>query len=441
MGQIYDISRILIAQGTSIKEGYIAALDRHNSKLVPITFSRPSIATIVNKNGYITTVGNNIPRWDWSEGLSCPTLLIESEATNYSPYSDYFQALSGNWTGNNIVVTNYAGISPDKKNNANLITDSGANTDGTSTLRYAVISGAIPTNNTYTISIFGKKGTSNWLAIQTLSFTSPSDSITYFNLDTGELGTTSSGHTNPGMIDYGNGWYRCYFSISFGNDVIGDIRYYIADSDNDVVINRNGTNNLYLWGHQIEKSSSLSSYIPTTDLPVTRNRDIINKTNLGDYIDDTGGTFILEAMVFDKTIDNEISINGGDSNNGIRIRFGSNGIVSTLILKDGSTIVNLIGNAYLENIYYRIVVRYDRNDFNLNVDGRVLDIDIDGSTFDLGDLNTLSFDADSQGSNPFYGRVKLLSVLDTSLTDEETRPFAIYDSFIDMASSKNYTQL
>ena len=98
------------------------------------TVSRPTAdalntgnATRVNSAGLIETVGENVPRLDYSDG-GCPVLLTEPQSKNDILWSEDF---TQSWTRPaNTVVTPNTSISPDGTLNASTVTGldgSGAN--------------------------------------------------------------------------------------------------------------------------------------------------------------------------------------------------------------------------------------------------------------------------------------------------------------------------
>ena len=120
---------------------------------------------------------------------------------------------------------------------------------------------------TYTQTIFAKAGEVSWLQI------APSTAFNTghqnYNLATGELGTNTSGIGNVASIEnIGNGWYRCSLSTtsisttSAGRFAIGWIGGDDGRLDSDATVTPDGVKGVYIWGAQIEQSSTATEYQP-----------------------------------------------------------------------------------------------------------------------------------------------------------------------------------
>jgi len=115
----------------------------------------------------------------------------------------------------------------------------------------------------YTWSVFAKKGTTNFIAVNSAN---GGNLFTYFDLNTGAVGTTASGVTAT-IAPYGDGWFRCSCSvITVGTN--GYFAVYLANANGSLAVTSGKT--AYLWGAQLETGSVATSYIPTTTAAVTR---------------------------------------------------------------------------------------------------------------------------------------------------------------------------
>ena len=130
------------------KKDTILAYNDENSNFKPLAFNyeRDTLATRVNKDGLIETVGSGEPRIDYKDD-SKGALLLEPSRSNLITYSEDFS--QGYWTkSGSSVVSGF--ISPDGTANAYKLTKIGS---GNSLVR--LVSGL--TNVSYTNSFYIKR--------------------------------------------------------------------------------------------------------------------------------------------------------------------------------------------------------------------------------------------------------------------------------------------
>jgi len=124
--------------------------DENRFKPVPFDFTRNSIGTRVDRNGLIETIGNNIPRIDFTDNTD-GHLLLEPQSTNLVTYSEDFTT----WTiqsGTTVTSDTTETLSPSGEYNSSKIVG-----NGTSGILKASVSSA-GGSNTKSIYI---KGTQN----------------------------------------------------------------------------------------------------------------------------------------------------------------------------------------------------------------------------------------------------------------------------------------
>jgi hypothetical protein len=194
-----------------------------------VTFTRASSATFTGSDGLIRPAVTN--------------LLLRSEEFD-----------NASWTKTNSTVTADDAISPDGTIDADkIVSNSGS-------LGFIVQSGSQTTGTSYTWSVFAKAGEYSFCQLRITGTVVPSITRAYFNLATG----TITGITNctASITPAGDGWYRCSITYTTTSTAVAAPRFYGQVDAADTV--GDGTSGIYLWGAQLEQSSSVGEYIPTT---------------------------------------------------------------------------------------------------------------------------------------------------------------------------------
>ena len=166
-------------------------------------FSQGELGTIATP--YIETgastaqagILENTPRFDYSGGATCPSLLLEPSRSNLVTQSEYFGDSYWTKTGSSVIG---GFTSPEGLSNAYKLVE------GTGTGSHSMYSGVITTviSNTYTTSVYAKAGERDWFFLY-----GTAGDTAYFDLANGVLGTVVGGVA--GIEALANGWY---FSIS-----------------------------------------------------------------------------------------------------------------------------------------------------------------------------------------------------------------------------------
>ena len=275
-----------------------------------VTLTRTgATATRVNSSGYIETMAEDTPRFDYDPVTPtiCNGLLIEETKQNLKTYSsDYTQATwtksAGCTIGTNAYVaptgaTTAQAIIPTNNGSTNSISQQDALFQNGRTFSFFAAAGEIT-------SITGQNG-----AGQTWTF----------NLSTGVFSGVSDAYSNPTVKQFRDGYWR--LSLTCSNMAGTD--FFVGAASG-----ANGTNKFYMWGFQLETGTHASSFIPTTSGTQTRNADIVTmtSTNFSSWWQATTGGVLVRANPFsvagirpalqfdDATANNIIALRGNTTN-------------------------------------------------------------------------------------------------------------------------------
>ena len=388
-------------------------------------FTRNSTASRIGKNGFIESVGSNVPRLDYSDG-GCPSLLLEPQRLNRVTNSDEF-------TGNllNLTVNRNQIISPDGSLNADRMFNNNGN--GEHFVSNGGFNPSIVNGTDYVASCFFKSdGTGGQGVIRTYVGTWIR---AVFNLEEGTISAVQSG-SDAKMENYGNGWYRCSLLVT----AVGDygstfVQIGVGNSLNEY--SYQGTSSLgnYFWGVQFEQGSYPTSYIPTTTTTVTRAADATGGTgDLSDTFNDSEGVFYFEGNTFE-AITQQLSINTGNAGSAVKFLYLSSNRFIFEVRDSYSTQASIEKTLSNVESIIKVAGKYQQNNFSLWINGFEIGTDTSGTI--PANLSKLSYD-DGAGNSDFYGKTKQLRYYDEVLTDIELEELTSWDSFRAMAEGQNY---
>lgn len=400
-----------------IPSGYKAADDKLYS-VVPsngdgdFTVTVDADATRVNKDGLIESVAADQARLNYDPtNPQDPHLLLEASRANLLQRSEEFD--NTYYTKFDTSITPNVITSPDGSLNADEITKEG---DYGSVSKTAI---TISSGSNYTLSVFVKKGTTNFFSLRQAS--GSYDVRKQFNLITKEVTdapfVNQTGFISSKIEDYSDNWYRLSI-ICTSNSTSLDVSFYsgkVAEST------FNGDS--YIWGAQLEQGSYPTSYIPTSGSAVTRTADFVSGGGDANLFNDSEGTLFVEAKVPDNNTTGVSVINISDGTLANRVLLQWGGALNrlrTYVVVANSTQTLIETNSYNTEGYLKIAVRYKTNDVAFYVNGTKINFDNNANTFPEGTLNTIDFTNGNLGSDYYFnGNVKQLMYFDTALSDSE----------------------
>lgn len=214
------------------------------------SYVRNSIGTYFDFQGVMRTADIGVARttnYNPSSLSSGYTNLYEAAATNLLLHPENFSNTV--WTKSNSTVTANAAVAPDGTLRANAIFENTVNN-----FHYVYQSVTVGAG-LYTLSVYVKAGSRNRVRL------SP-DGVAYADFNLGTSTVTQSGTTAATITAVANGWFRCTISA---NLTAGTKTAQIIMLDGTGTPSYAGvaTNNIYVWGAQLEAGSAATSYIPS----------------------------------------------------------------------------------------------------------------------------------------------------------------------------------
>lgn len=343
-----------------------------------MSVTRATTATRVNSQGLVESMGNNIPRLDYSNG-TCPSLLVEPQRTNVVLQSSSFDNAA--WTAQNVSLTTNATTAPDGTTTAEkIILNNGSQSDP---IVYQLLDFTI---NTRTLSFFAKASEYN-IAFGRVGGASNAP-IVLFSL-TGSGSILHNQNVSAYSIEaLANGWYRCSMTYTHGTAFAPNVgvcspTYSVGIST--VNSTGNGTSGIFIWGAQTELGSYATSYIPTTSASVTRNADVISKTGISSLIGQTEGTLFWDVDF--KVVANNDAIfikENATFDTFVFMQKESSGIIACGYYGSGALQAR-IESSPVSVGRYKIAFAYKNNDFVMYLNGTQVGTDTSGTVSGLMD--------------------------------------------------------
>ena len=209
---------------------------------------------------YLPRIGEHVYNGNaWvNEGV-----LAESESrTNQLAYSNDFSQ----WTTENATITANDAISPSGKEDATKIAENSTS----NTFRFLNLDSSLSAGD-YTFSAYLKKETRDYAVLTIRADGGSKRNAVKFNLTNGTFveQRTSGTPSNAlyGIQDVGNGWYRCYVSITHSSGNVKALISPNAETNSGSGINfeyvGDGSSGIYAYQAQTEAGLTPSSLIPT----------------------------------------------------------------------------------------------------------------------------------------------------------------------------------
>lgn len=394
--------------------------DFANSQAVDtrVTFSRGTLATRINKLGYIESVDFDEPRIEYDPiTLECKGLLLEQYQTNTMLYSSDLSNAA--WTKTDTTVASAAITAPDAATTVSHLLETATTAEHIVTQSVAVTSGSV-----YTWSIFVKAAgrTQVELRLPATGFTTQQS--VRFDISTTAIGTVTSGTPTYTIKQFGNGWYRLSISAAATSSVSAVFTLALASGSATSYLGVI-TNGMYIWGSQLETVLSApanpTSYIPTTTAAAIRNLDYarITGSDFSTAFNTTTGTFYFEGELTgpNSSIDTLYTGWNGSSGGAYLGYTYYDATTGTLKIGNNTTAVDL--GAVTKNQNLKIASTYSNTtpfSFNSSLNGGTI---IGGTGATFTGLNSIIFNRDNSSSNGGNMYVRRFALYPKALSNTE----------------------
>ena len=297
----------------------------------------------------------NLPRLDYSGGATCPSLLLEPQRTNLALYSEQFN--DAYWTKVGTVTAN-AGTSPDGYVNADKL--------AAGTSNYITKSITTTIGQTYTASVYIKSANAGQSASLRFNFSAaqpiPAVSIPVNTTDEWQRVTaTFTATTTLTFMQIGQ-----WATLGYGP-----------------------TEDILIWGAQLEAGSYATSYIPTYGTSVTRLGDACSKTGISSLIGQTEGTMFADFIMppaGNLFTHYRISGAGGLYNNSQNITLTVTNQIRGWSFSGSAEQAQINSGVYAEGTRVKVAYAYKANDFVLYVNGVQIGTDTSGTVPAMSEL-------------------------------------------------------
>ena len=384
------------------KEDSLLAYNSENGnfKPLPFDFTRDTVATVVNKDGLIETVGSGEPRIDFSNDAK-GALKLEPTRGNLITYSNDFSQ----WSSGSSLISSNTFISPDGTLNASTLSKSSEYSS------IGLSSGSASVGQVYTFSVFVKINTTNYISLRVGG--GANDVRKEINLITGVVtdgaAGNQSGFINSNIENFNNDFYRVSITVT-GNATTLNCNIYAGE-----VGNTTNDGLLYIYGAQLEQGSYATSYIPTNGQSggVTRVADACNNGGNEQVFNSQSGALFTEFKTDPDGGNFLISISENNNNSGA-VFIGADANEKIYTYYNSANHVSDI-NSY--DSFNKVCISWSSDGVKIYINGLSKTV-LGSQALSTSNYNNIKFSR-ANTSLKFLGQTKDLRVYNTALTDQE----------------------
>lgn len=256
-----------------------------------VTCERATPKWVFGSNGKLREVPPNTIARQWNPETGEPEgVLIEESRTNLLLWSEDFT--NAEWSKSRATVSANVVTAPDGSVTADKLVE-----DTSDNIHLIRSSTTEATAGDWLVFSFYVKSTERNAAASVAGI-----GFNIASFDLTDLSVISNiGVDITHIVDVGNGWRRIVVAKQAENDS-STCRGTVEVYNGGRTYTGDGTSGIYIWGAQLEEGSTPSSYIPTTDSPVTRAADNVSRV-LGEEFNASEGTVVIRGFDAETTAD------------------------------------------------------------------------------------------------------------------------------------------
>ena len=256
-----------------------------------LTVTRTTTATYTDRNGLVRTALANQLRhdYDFTKATKTTNLLLYSGQAENAVWTKQLSSITANLS--NIYSPDGATSSADM-----IVEDSTSGWHGIYQTRTL-------TQDAYTFSIYAKSAGRNYLDFWCVTGGFAKGMRAIFNLSNGTVysktpcGPTTGYSANISLE--GGGWYRCSITLNASIELY-QLNVYMSTNGVSTPYQGDGVSGIYVWGAQLEQSSSVGVYSPTTT-ETTSTIKSLNDSYKGWLIEEARTNLVLQSQSFNTT--------------------------------------------------------------------------------------------------------------------------------------------
>ena len=362
---------------------------------------------------------DNTPRIEYNADGTVKGLLIEEARTNLQPDNNSLETKSAT----NLTTTANATTAPDGKNTAVKLTIDAGETESP---RLLVGSGQDNPSNVSSIFAKAGEGSFNKIGLGAWNYAGYT-AVAYFDLTTGTFDyiakTSNRDISDYGIEPVGNGWYRIWIK-PLNDSGVGFV--FVASDDSTVSSGKNsatagnGSDGLYIWGHQVEAGAFPTSYIPTTGSTATRAADVASIPVSAFGYNQKAGSIVVDFNTNNSTTSNPHIIDLTDNTNNNRIIIQK--IINTTevhsAVKESNTLYVDIDNGDIaSNVSTKVAFGFANNNFASNMTNGSFITDTTGNM--PSSITKLNIGSKYNSTNISTGHIKSIKYYPRRLSDTQ----------------------